>query len=139
MPGIHLTIKPSQIKVVVKRQVKRARISRRKSQLPGWRICICVLLIGLVIYNPFLALDGTAGDISYEKLARNRATIGSSEMLHFSPVSNPGELSKITLEVIDPEPAAQVQENQPWLFELQVVPLQPEIFASLWFRPPPTL
>ena len=58
--------------------------------LPRWQVCLSVLLILLVVYNPFSALGGYSGSVSYDELARNRATIGSSELQHFSPVSDPG-------------------------------------------------
>jgi hypothetical protein len=105
----------------------------------NWRICLCVLLIGLVIYNPFIALSGSSGDLSYEKLARNRATIGASELQHFSPVLDPTVQPDVAVEISDAEPAAAVQETQPGMVQREVTPLQPELLASLWFRPPPTL
>ncbi len=119
--------------------MRHEHTSRRKIRLPGWRLCLCVLLVGLIVYNPFLALHGTAGSSCYEKLASNRATIGSSELQHFTPVSNPDELAEVSVEVIATEPAVQVRAHQPGLIQPEVAPAQPERFASLWFRPPPTL
>jgi hypothetical protein len=104
---------------------------------PRWRVFACVLLIGLVVYNPFVALSGSSGNLSYEKLARNRATIGSSEMQQFSPVLNPTVQPDLDVEVKGAEPAAAVQESQPGMDQREVIFLQPELFANLWFRPPP--
>jgi len=105
---------------------------------PNWRVCICVLLIGLVIYNPFLALRGSSGNLSYERLARNRATIGSSELQHFTPAPTSTLQADVEVEAGSTEPTAAVQENQPGMVQPEVDPLQPELYASLWFRPPPT-
>lgn len=105
---------------------------------PNWRVCICVLLIGLVVYNPFFALCGSSGNLSYQRLARNRATIGSSELQQFSPVSTPTAQADLAVVENGAEPAAAVQETQPGMVQQEVAPLQPELYASLWFRPPPT-
>jgi hypothetical protein len=113
-------------------------ILNRSHWHPSWRVSICVLLIALVVYNPFVALKGSSGNLSYEKLARNRATIGSSEMQHFSPVLNPTVQPDLNVEARAAEPAAAVQENQPGMDQREVIVLQPELFANLWFRPPPT-
>jgi hypothetical protein len=104
-----------------------------------WRVCICVLLICLVAYNPFAALSGSRGNLSYERLARNRATVGSLELQHFSPELNPTVQPGLDVEVSGAEPATPVQESQPRMVQREVTPLRPELFANLWFRPPPTL
>jgi hypothetical protein len=133
-----LTAKLSQITVVERQQMMKSHISRASHWHRIWRVCTCVLLIGLVVYNPFAALRGSSGNLSYEKLARNRATIGSSEMQQFSPVLNPTVQPDIDVEVRGAEPAAAVQESQPGMEQREVIFLQPEEFANLWFRPPPT-
>src|SRR5271167_3439716 len=51
-----------------------------------WRVCVSILLIGLVLYNPFLAMKIHSDGLAYSALARHRATVGASEMQHFSPV-----------------------------------------------------
>jgi hypothetical protein len=98
---------------------------------------VCVLLIGLVVYNPFAALSGSHDKLSYEKLARNRATIGSAEMQHFTPVLDPTGQPDLDVEVRVAGPAAAVQESQPRMVQREVAPFEPELCASLWFRPPP--
>ena len=136
--GIPLTPKPSQITVIKRQRMMRSYIPKPIAWRPSWRICMCVLLIGLVAYNPFAALGGSFSNLSYEKLARNRATIGSSEMQQFSPVLNPTVQPDIDVEARGAEPAAAVQESEPGMDQREVIFLQPELFANLWFRPPPT-
>jgi len=109
-----------------------------KQWQPNWRVCICLLLIGLVVYNPFVPLRGSSGNLSYERLARNRATIGSSELQQYSPAPTPTVQTDIAVEVEEAEPATVVQESRPGMVQPEVAPLQPELCASLWFRPPPT-
>ena len=116
--------------------MKRLILRSRRWQ-PSWRACVCVLLIGLVIYNPFIALRGPSGELSYEKLARNRATIGSSELQHFSPVVNPTVQPDLDVEVRGAEPAAAIQKSQPGIVQQELIFVQPELCANLWFRPPP--
>jgi hypothetical protein len=97
-----------------------------------------VLLIGLVVYNPFAALNGSSSHLSYEKLARNRATLGSSELQHFSPVLDPFVQPDLDRETGVSEAVAAVQEIPPGLVQPEVSPIEPELYASLWFRPPPS-
>jgi len=137
-PDIPLTAKVSQTIVVKWQQMMRSQILSPRQWQSSWQACICVLLIGLALYNPFVALSGTSGNLSYEKLARNRATIGSSELQQFSPVLDPSVHLDLGVEVSGTEPVAAVQETQPGMVQREVTPLQPELYASLWFRPPPT-
>jgi hypothetical protein len=136
--GIPLTARASQIIVVKRRQMVRSHMLNPRDWCHGWRACICLLLIGLIVYNPFVALSGSSGNLSYEKPARNRATIGSSEMQLFSPVLTPTSQPDLDVEVKGAEPAAAVQESLPGVDQREVIFLQPEVFANLWFRPPPT-
>lgn len=116
----------------------RCHILNPRQWQPRWQVCICVLLIGLVVYNPFVAVSGSSCNLSYEKLARNRATIGSSELQQFSPVLNPTVQPDLDVEVEGAELAARAQESRPGIVQREVTFLQPELFANLWFRPPPT-
>lgn len=107
--------------------------------LPSWRVCLCVLLMAFVVYNPFAALSGSSGHLSCERMARHRASIGSSELQHFSPVSNPDVHTDLEVDVRGAEPAPCVQENQPGRDQLEIIPSEPALLAGVWFRPPPSL
>ena len=102
-----------------------------------WRFCVCVVLICLVIYNPFAAATAAPSHLSYAQMARNRATIGSSELQKYSPVADPIVQPDFDVEVRGAECAATVQESQPGMIQREETPFQPELCASLWFRPPP--
>lgn|ERR1700741_5094122 len=105
---------------------------------PSWRIFICLALIALVLYNPFAGLHGGSGRPSYDKLARNRATAGSAELQHFSPVSAPSVPANFDAHVLGSEPVTSEQEPQPGRDQREMMPSEPALLAGVWFRPPPT-
>ncbi|HYW67958.1 MAG TPA: hypothetical protein VFB10_14780 [Candidatus Dormibacteraeota bacterium] len=100
---------------------------------------VCLLLAGLLLYNPFLSLIHSSSELSVHHLSRNRATIGSAELQHFSPVSN--EMSadilpeKRTGEIIA---ASGGQESQLATDLLRDRIITPDFSSNLWFRPPPS-
>ena len=106
--------------------------------LPRWQVCLSVLLILLVLYNPFSALAGYCGSPSYDKLACNRASIGSSELQHFSPVSNPGLHSDLDVVLLSAELLRSSQETEPGKDQREEIPSEPAKLAGVWFRPPPS-
>lgn len=112
---------------------------RLRPGLPEWRVCLCVLLIALVVYNPFSALNGSPNRLSYDKLASNRGSIGSSELQHFSPVPSPDTQIELDVDLLSAEPATCVQESQSRRDQQELIPAEPELLAGVWFRPPPSL
>ena len=106
--------------------------------LPRWQVCLCLLLILLVVYNPFSLLSGYSGSLSYDKLARNRATIGSSELQHFSPVSNPGLHNDLDAMPPGAELPQCGHEAEPGTDPGEEVASEPAKLAGVWFRPPPS-
>jgi hypothetical protein len=115
----------------------RIHAQNRRTPLPGWQMWICVLLIGLVLYNPFVALCHEGGSLCYEKLASNRAAVGSGELQHFSPVPDSTEQPDADVDVSRTEPPKTAEESYSRLFEQEVTPMQAEQLAGVWFRPPP--
>jgi hypothetical protein len=105
---------------------------------PNWRIYTCLVLIALVLYNPFAGLHGGRGCLSYDKLAQNRATAGAAELQHFSPVSGPSVPANFDVHVLGAEPVTSDQEPQPGMDQREMIPSEPELLAGVWFRPPPT-
>src|SRR5271163_3675702 len=53
---------------------------------PKWQIGICLLLVALIIYNPYLAGAESGAGLCVRHSASNRATVGASELQHFSPI-----------------------------------------------------
>ena len=104
---------------------------------PNWHVWACVLVIGLMLYNPFIALTGGTDTLSYEKLARNRATVGASEMQQFSPVQNDSVKLDIYVVAIGAEIAKAIEAETPGIVVRAERPVPQLETASLWFRPPP--
>ena len=115
-------------------------LSRGRWQ-PAWRVCISVLLIALVLYNPFPALNGCSGHLSYEKPARYRATVGSGELQHFSPVSNPHGQADLEadVDVNETDPAGFIPEYQTGRDQGELLLPEQALLTGVWFRPPPSL
>lgn len=115
-------------------------VSSRGECLSHWQVLLCFVLVGLMLYNPFAGLWGANDGFCYDHLARNRATVGASELQHFSPVSNPTNLqTELDVDI----PAARLLQNLSEEttcadFQEVVVP-RIEFFTHLWNRPPPSL
>jgi len=102
-----------------------------------WQMCLSILLIGLVLYNPFLALANHSDGLTYQAMARNRATVGASEMQHFSPIQNDSAQLEATVERICIELALEKTNFSSQPFPVELLPQRPELSANVWFRPPP--
>jgi hypothetical protein len=105
--------------------------------LPHWQVCLCVLLIALVVYNPFAALSGSPSHLSYETPARHRASVGSSELQHFSPVPNPGMQGDLDVVSLGAEILPCKQET-PCVRDRQVEIAAEPMLTGVWSRPPPS-
>jgi hypothetical protein len=103
-----------------------------------WQVCFSVLLIGLVLYNPFLALGNQADGLSYQALARHRATVGASEMQHFTPMQGVNAQLEATVEQIFTEFLVENHASLFHIFQEERLPQRPEPMGSIWFRPPPS-
>ena len=111
---------------------------KRRTLRPAWGAGVCLLLIAVLLYNPFVGLCRSADSPSYEKLARNRATVGSSELQHFSPVPTATGQPVADVGAIGAELAKVAGETCCAMVQQDVIPGRPEFFAGVWFRPPPT-
>jgi hypothetical protein len=93
-----------------------------------------------MLYNPFAASLSSANVLNVRHAASNRATVGASELQHFSFANGRDSLSTRDTVVVRTfvsfsEAAAQFLEVFP-----QITSLPHQILgASLWFRPPPVL
>lgn len=102
------------------------------------RLCLCLLLAALFLYNPFLATPTYFAGLNLRHPARNRATVGASELQQFK-VADEGSKIKIPIRAEAESPLAlpDPAESLPRLFLEEVFPPQQFLNASLWFRPPP--
>jgi hypothetical protein len=110
------------------------------SVVPRWRGWVCLCLALFLIYNPYMSAPGSTNGLNVRHPASNRATVGASELQHFSPADGKDKLS--TPAIASAEPFLAFPELSSQAFELfpQVVsPAQQFFGSSLWFRPPPAL
>lgn len=106
----------------------------RAQQLRVWA---CVLLAALILYNPFAALCCSHGPVEVHTLQRNRASVGASELQHFSPVQDDTPQVDLNLETSREEVAAPAGSYVARGFEREVEVLQSDIVVKVWSRPPP--
>jgi hypothetical protein len=114
-------------------------VSNRGTFQPGWHGWLCILLIGLMLYNPFAGLMGSGDGLCYARLARNRATVGASELQHFSPVTYPSSQTDLDVDVPRMDVMQVVREKRSSADLRVAFPPQAEVFSQFWNRPPPTL
>jgi hypothetical protein len=110
------------------------------SNVPKWQIAICALLIVLVVYNPFLTAPETSANTCFRHTPSHRATVGASELQHFTPTSGRSILATAGAAILLylgrlalPAPHALRYKTEPLSMPPQFLP------ASLWFRPPPAV
>ena len=102
------------------------------------RLCLCLLLAGLFLYNPFLGTPNYFGGLNLRHPSRNRATVGASELQQFK-VADEGNKIEVPVSAEPESPLAlpDPAESPSNLFLEEVSPPQQFLSASLWFRPPP--
>jgi hypothetical protein len=107
---------------------------------PRWRGWACLYLVFFLLYNPFAATLSSGSGLNVRHPASNRATVGASELQHFSlsdgrdPLATHDSAAVGTFALFS-EVSAQPLERSP-----QVSSPQQQFFgSSLWFRPPPAL
>jgi hypothetical protein len=100
---------------------------------------VCLLLAGLLLYNPFLSLIHSPAGLSLHHLSRNRATVGSGELQPFSPVSR-----DMAADVLPAERTGEIiakAGGQEILLATDLTRdrvITPDFSSNLWFRPPPS-
>ena len=98
----------------------------------------CLVLALLLLYNPFIATPRSGHNLDVCHPASHRATVGASEMQHFSPTNGWGYLSPA--DAIEAEVAVPLPDSSAQSFLVSPsFPLYTQQFfgAGLWFRPPP--
>jgi hypothetical protein len=104
------------------------------------RRSICVLLALFMLYNPFAASLNSAGALNVRHPASNRATVGASELQHFSFANGRDSLSTHDSVVVKAFVSSSELPTQSFKDIPQVTSLPLQILgSSLWFRPPPAL
>jgi hypothetical protein len=110
---------------------------QRPIRAQSLQVWICVLLAVLLLYNPFAALYYSHDTIEVHTLQRNRASVGASELQHFSPVQDDIPQVDLNLESSRDEVAVPAGSYVARGFEREVEVPQPNIVFKVWSRPPP--
>jgi len=115
--------------------------SPERSEVPRWRAWVCFCLALFLLYNPYLAAPSSADGLNVRHPASNRATVGASELQHFSPADGRDKLSAHATDAVEPLASfLEVSSTQAFEFLPQVVSPPQQFFgSSLWCRPPPAL
>lgn len=113
-----------------------SRVAYKRLQL-HWQLCLSLLLIALLLYNPFLALMGHSDGLTYQALARHRATVGASELDHFTPVQGDNAQLEAIVEEIFVRLTVEKKELPTPILQDPALPQPVELIVSVWFRPPP--
>ena len=101
------------------------------------RASICVLLVLLILYNPFLAFISSYGSFSVHGLARHRATVGASELQHLGCAQDQTQQDAVSFKEFREEFAGPVAEYEEVTLRRDVELPQPESVSRVWSRPPP--
>jgi hypothetical protein len=101
-------------------------------------VALCLVLIALFLYNPFLAIYGSSPVTNLQHPASFRGTVASSELRR-------SRLTEALPKIYAPEEAA-VETIAPSTLAVVRIGVPPEEFLdfqlqafseNLWFRPPP--
>jgi len=103
-----------------------------------WYVCVSVLLVGLLLYNPFLALASHSDGLAYQALARHRATVGASELQHLASVRGESAQPEVIVEEISTANVVEISTSPACIRQQPTLLQRMELIANIWFRPPPT-
>jgi exosortase/archaeosortase len=101
---------------------------------------VCLVLVILFLYNPYLAVAPSSSVLNVHHSLSYRATVGSSELQHFSPTNARKILALSIASVLTwlDSPASpivvrvnEVSPHPAYAFEV--------VCSDLWFRPPPAV
>jgi hypothetical protein len=125
--------------MVVSKTMMRGLHWERQSSDERWRRGVCLALVALLLYNPFLAILSSSDEISVQHPLSYRATVASSELRRCTTDSAkplPPELTAalfcaaIFLRAGDEIVLVPVRSA--------VAPMSLTTCDSVWFRPPPS-
>lgn len=100
---------------------------------------VCILLVGLLLYNPFLGLFHDSNGLSLCPPASYRGTVGAGELQGFSPVTNSFAVDILAAAYIG-EIVPVLQEKK-FHLAIDATPsavILRDFSSNLWFRPPPS-
>jgi hypothetical protein len=145
MPGSILLTKvgnQTNVEVSISIPMSISGTTGSRITIPAWKILVCVLLAGLFLYNPFLAIGKSSESLSVCHPASHRATVASSELEQRALPSDPTcapQPDAARLQLLSEELDATVSASQHYVQPEVVLLPQTGFSSSLWFRPPPAV
>ena len=114
--------------------------TRDRGDSSKWQMALCLLLVALVLYNPYLAAPESSANICFRHAPSNRATVGASELQHFKSANSRSVLGSSAVAVFQyfGDPATRASQSHEYASEAVSFLVQ-LLSASLWFRPPPSI
>jgi hypothetical protein len=121
------------------RAMRRHSETRIESRETRGRAAVCLVLISLLLYNPFFTVLSISQDLSVQHPLSYRATVAGSELRRCT-----FEAGKLLLPALSAAiflvsalfaPSHKVDLIQPID---RVGPVSQELCDSIWFRPPPS-
>jgi hypothetical protein len=114
--------------------------SRKNNGLSKARMVLCLTLAFLFLYNPFLGMASSSGGLNIRHSASYRATVGASELQHFSP-TNARKIFAMPLAALFTWLELPIQNIVCYSFKVSRRPQYVDqfLYADSWFRPPPTM
>ena len=111
----------------------------RGGALPTWQVALCLLLALLVVYNPYLSATDPGMGLCVRHSASFRATLGASELQHFTPEDSVAMLAAAATLALAHFLQFRLPESSERHTRVtqRVAPPEQALPASLWFRPPP--
>jgi hypothetical protein len=120
--------------------MRLSRYSPEASAAPRWHNLLYIFLALFLIYNPYVAGPSATRDLKFCHPVSNRATVGASELQHFSPADDRDNVATdMTSAIVPLASSPEVSWSALKLFSQVVSPPQQFFGSSLWFRPPPAL
>jgi len=114
--------------------------SPERFAVPRWQSWVCFCLALFLLYNPYLAAPSSTNGLNVRHPASNRATVGASELQHFTTADGRDSFSTDATSAVELlESFPEVSSRAFVLFPQVVSPPQQFFGSSLWFRPPPAL
>ena len=113
----------------------------RGGAFPTWQVALCLLLAALVVYNPYLSATDSSVGLCLRHSASFRATLGASELQHFTPIDSIAMLAATAIIALAHFLQFHLPESSERHTDVtqRVVPPEQALPASLWFRPPPAV
>jgi hypothetical protein len=101
---------------------------------------VCLFVATLLLFNPFFATPRSGHSLEVSTPASHRATVGASELEHFSPADgwdHQTALNWVEASIVLPRPDLTAR----FFPDLPSAPSFAQQFygPGLWFRPPPAI